>query len=74
MQWQNIQSFIKITVNINPPSVTELLRARFETNEEVKKELSEKIKTQSMPAFLANMTKILDQNGRMYMVGNGVRK
>ena len=51
---------------------TELLRARFETNEEAKKELAEKIRTQSMPKFLDNMTKLLDQNGGEYMVGKGV--
>ena len=50
----------------------ELLRARFEVKEELKKELSEKISTQSMPTFLANMTKILEQNGGNYLVGNAV--
>ena len=50
----------------------ELLRARFETNEEVKKGLSEKIREQSMPMFLRNMTKILEENGKKYMVGDEV--
>ena len=50
----------------------ELLRAKFQQKEEIKKELSEKITTQSMPSFLNNLTKILEENGGNYMVGNEV--
>ena len=50
----------------------ELLRARFETNEVAKKELAEKISTKSMPTFLSNITKLLEQNGGEYLVGEGV--
>lgn len=51
---------------------TAIVKVHFEKNEEVKKELGEKMKTETAPAFLKTMTAILTKNGGHYMVGKGV--
>ena len=49
-----------------------IVKVHYEKNEEVKKELAEKMKTETAPAFLKTMTTILTKNGGQYMVGKGV--
>ena len=49
-----------------------IVKVRYEKNEETKKELAEKMKTETAPAFCKTMTAILEKNGGQYMVGKGV--
>ena len=44
----------------------------FEKDEAKKAELQEKMKNETAPAFLKNMTTILTKNGGQFMVGKGV--
>ena len=44
----------------------------YETDETKKTELQEKMKNETAPAFLKNMTTILTKNGGQWMVGKGV--
>lgn len=44
----------------------------FEKDETKKKELQEKMKNETAPAYLKHMTTILTKNGGQYMVGKGV--
>ena len=44
----------------------------FEKDEAKKNELKEKMKDETTPAFLKNMTIILTKNGGQYLVGKGV--
>jgi hypothetical protein len=51
---------------------SEIAKGMFEKDEEKKKELHEKMKNETAPAFLKLMTTILTKNGGQYMVGKGV--
>ena len=44
----------------------------FEKDEAKKKELEEKLKSETIPAFFKQMITILTKNGGKYMVGKGV--
>jgi glutathione S-transferase len=66
------QAKADMVVDCGTDFFTALAKVMFEKDDAKKKELQEKMKNETVPAYLKHMTEILTKNGGLYMVGKGL--